>query len=75
MRTEITVICILLISSYCSALLKKGSVYIALLQEELFLPDFISGRANPKSSTGRLDIFTRLITDYAAKFEDVRAGL
>ena len=57
-----------------SALLKKGSVYIVPLQEELFLPDFISGRANPKSSTGRLDIFTRLITDYAAKFEDVRAG-
>ena len=40
----------------------------------MFLPDFISGRANPKSSTGRLDIFTRLITDYAAKFEDVQAG-
>ena len=57
-----------------SALLKKGSVYIVPLQEELFLPDFISGRANPKSSTGRLDIFTRLITDYAARFEDVRAG-
>jgi len=57
-----------------SALLKKGSVYIVPLQEELFLPDFISGRANPKSSTGRLDIFTRLITDYAAKFEDVRPG-
>ena len=33
-----------------SALLKKGSVYIVPLQEELFLPDFISGRANPKSS-------------------------
>jgi dCTP deaminase len=57
-----------------SGLLKKGSVYIVPLQEELFLPDFISGRANPKSSTGRLDIFTRLITDYAAKFEDVRPG-
>ena len=57
-----------------SALLKKGYVYIVPLQEELLLPDFISGRANPKSSTGRLDIFTRLITDYAAKFEDVRPG-
>ena len=57
-----------------SALLKKGSVYIVLLQEQLSLPDFISGRANPKSSTGRLDIFTRLITDYPAKFEEVRAG-
>lgn len=57
-----------------SARLRKGCVYIVPLQEELFLPDFISGRANPKSSTGRLDIFTRLITDYAAKFEDVRPG-
>jgi len=57
-----------------AALLRKGCVYIVPLQEELFLPDFISGRANPKSSTGRLDIFTRLITDYAAKFEDVRPG-
>ncbi len=57
-----------------TALLRKDCVYIVPLQEELFLPDFISGKANPKSSIGRLDIFTRLITDYATKFEDVRPG-
>src|ERR1035438_2485669 len=45
-----------------SALLERGSVYIVPLQEELFLPDDYSGKANPKSSTGRLDVFTRLIT-------------
>ena len=44
-------------------MLEKGCVYIVPLQEELALPAHISGKANPKSSTGRLDIFTRLITD------------
>jgi dCTP deaminase len=56
------------------ALLERGSVYIVPLQEELFLPDNFSGKANPKSSTGRLDIFTRLITDYGNTFEDIRPG-
>ncbi len=54
--------------------LEKGCVYIAELMEELKLPADISGRANPKSSTGRLDIFTRLITDAGAEFEGVAAG-
>jgi len=54
--------------------LEKGCVYIAELMEELRLPADISGRANPKSSTGRLDIFTRLITDAGAEFEGVAAG-
>jgi len=53
---------------------EKGCVYIVPLLEELELPDDIAGIANPKSSTGRLDIFTRLITDYGEKFEHVRAG-
>lgn len=34
----------------------------------------ISGKANPKSTTGRLDIFTRLITDYSHRFEEIRPG-
>src|SRR5256885_936932 len=38
------------------------------------LPAQISGKANPKSSTGRLDIFTRLITDYGTEFEGVPQG-
>lgn len=54
--------------------LEKGCVYIAELMEELRLPADIAGHANPKSSTGRLDIFTRLITDAGAEFEGVVAG-
>ncbi len=56
------------------AVLEKGCVYIVPLQEELALPPDISGKANPKSSTGRLDIFTRLITDEGRQFEIVPAG-
>jgi dCTP deaminase len=56
------------------AVLEKGCVYIVPLQEELALPPSISGKANPKSSTGRLDIFTRLITDEGRQFEIVPAG-
>ncbi|MHA1108444.1 MAG: 2'-deoxycytidine 5'-triphosphate deaminase [Alphaproteobacteria bacterium] len=56
------------------AVLEKGCVYIVQLQERLRLSDRISGLANPKSSAGRLDIFTRLITDRAAAFERVPAG-
>jgi dCTP deaminase len=44
------------------------------LLEELKLPEGISGKANPKSTTGRLDIFTRLITDYGVEFDRVPPG-
>jgi len=54
------------------AVLEKGCVYIVPLVEELSLPQDISGKANPKSTTGRLDIFTRLITDYGKEFERVQ---
>ena len=57
-----------------SAVLEKGCVYIIPLLEELALPEDVSGKANPKSSTGRLDIFTRLITDEGRQFEIVPAG-
>jgi dCTP deaminase len=53
---------------------EKDCVYIVPLVEELSLPANISGRANPKSTTGRLDIFTRLITDYGTEFDSVPAG-
>jgi dCTP deaminase len=56
------------------AVLEKGCVYIVPLQEELQLPADVSGKANPKSSIGRLDIFTRLITDEGRRFEIVSAG-
>jgi dCTP deaminase len=56
------------------AVFEKRCVYIVPLSEEWFLPDAVSGKANPKSTTGRLDIFTRLITDYGTEFEKVPAG-
>lgn len=56
------------------AVLETGCVYLALLSESLALPPGISGRANPKSSTGRLDVFTRLITDHGEAFDDVPEG-
>ncbi|MBD3167388.1 2'-deoxycytidine 5'-triphosphate deaminase, partial [bacterium] len=48
--------------------------YIIPLQESPDLPPDLYAKANPKSSTGRLDIFTRTITDYGHRFEEVRAG-
>lgn len=56
------------------ALLEKRNVYIVPLLEELLLPDDFSAKANPKSSTGRVDLFIRLITDYWDSFEVVHAG-
>jgi len=54
--------------------LEKGCVYLIELQEILQLQDSISAIANPKSSTGRLDVFTRLIADGSAVFDRVRGG-
>ena len=45
------------------AVLEKGCVYVAPLMESLDLPKGVEAAANAKSSTGRLDLFTRLITD------------
>lgn len=56
------------------AVLERGCVYIVPLMEHLKLPAGISAIANPKSSSGRLDIFTRLITDRAVSFDRVEAG-
>jgi dCTP deaminase len=53
------------------AVLERGCVYVIPLLEHLHLPESISAVANPKSSTGRLDIFTRLITDNAEMFDRV----
>lgn len=54
--------------------LERGCVYIAELQERLALPAGVSARANPKSSTGRVDVFVRLLTDNSAAFDDVAEG-
>ncbi len=56
------------------AVLEKSCVYIVPLQESLNLPAHLSAAGNPKSSTGRLDVFTRLITDHGIEFEQVPAG-
>ena len=56
------------------AVLERGCVYVIPLLEHLKLPDSISAIANPKSSTGRLDIFTRLITDKSEVFDRVARG-
>jgi dCTP deaminase len=55
-------------------ILEKNCVYIIPLLEELSLPESVSGKANPKSTTGRLDIFVRLITDYGTEFDRVPPG-
>ena len=56
------------------ALLETNAVYVVPLLESLALPHDIGGKANPKSTTGRLDIFTRLITDSGLEFEHVLKG-
>ena len=56
------------------AVLEKGCVYIVPLMERVRLGGRLSAFANPKSSTGRLDIFTRLITDGATQFDRVDRG-
>ena len=56
------------------AVLECGCVYIVKLLENVSLTDNLTGIANPKSSTGRLDVFTRLIVDGAMEFEHIPAG-
>lgn len=56
------------------AVLETGCVYIVPLQEALDLPPDISAACNPKSSTGRLDIFTRVIADGISSFDQIPAG-
>lgn len=57
-----------------TAVLETGCVYVAPLQESLRLPLDTSAAANPKSSTGRLDVFTRVIADGVSSFDQVPAG-
>ncbi len=56
------------------AVLERGCVYLVPLLETLALPQKVGATANPKSSTGRLDIFTRVICDYARSFDTVPEG-
>lgn len=56
------------------AVLEKGRVYVVPLQEAISLKSDVAAFANPKSSTGRLDILTRLIADEATSFDQVSEG-
>ena len=56
------------------AVLETGCVYIVPLIETLALPDDVAASANPKSSTGRLDVFTRVIADKTRGFDRIKAG-
>lgn len=56
------------------AVLERGCVYVVPLLERLDLDPGLSAIANPKSSTGRLDIFVRAITDHSSAFDRVAAG-
>ena len=56
------------------AVLETNCVYIVPLVESLTLPDDVAAATNPKSSTGRLDVFTRVIADETRGFDRIRAG-
>lgn len=56
------------------AVLETGCVYLVPLLESLNLPQSIGASANPKSSTGRLDIFTRVISDHGQGFDRITPG-
>ena len=54
--------------------LETGTVTIVELDERLALPPSLAGATNPKSSTGRIDVFTRVITDRSSAFDTIEAG-
>jgi dCTP deaminase len=56
------------------AVLERGRVYVVPLLESIELRSDVAAFANPKSSTGRLDILTRLIADQATHFDEVEDG-
>jgi len=53
------------------AVLEPGAVYLIPLMEQLALPSGIRAKSNPRSTTGRLDIFTRVVTDYSDRFDEI----
>jgi len=56
------------------ATLERDRPYLVPLIEQLRLPDEIRAKTNPKSSTGRLDVFTRVLTDRSHRFDEITAG-
>ncbi len=55
-------------------ILEKGHVYLIPLMEKLSLPEGVMGRANPKSTTGRLDVFARVLSDKNPRFDQITPG-
>ena len=56
------------------AVLETNRPYLIPLKERLSLPAGVRGKANPKSSTGRADVFTRVITDGSSRFDEIADG-
>ena len=56
------------------AVLETNLPYLIPLKEHLSLPPEVRGKTNPKSSTGRADVFTRVITDESSRFDEIAAG-
>jgi dCTP deaminase len=56
------------------ATLERDRPYLVPLIEQLRLPSTVRAKANPKSSTGRLDVFTRVLTDRSHRFDEIAAG-
>jgi dCTP deaminase len=56
------------------AVLETGCVYVAELLEDLAPPKLVAAAANPKSSTGRIDVFTRIISDGCREFDVIEPG-
>ena len=55
-----------------NTLLEKNCIYLCELNEKLNLPKDIMGKSNPKSTTGRLDIFTRVITENGKEYDNIK---
>ena len=55
-------------------MLETNRPYLIPLKEQLALPAGVRGKANPKSSTGRIDVFTRVITDRSYRFDEIADG-
>jgi dCTP deaminase len=56
------------------SVLEPHAVYIVPLMEQVRLPEGLTARANPRSTTGRLDIFTRVVTDHSDRFDEIGEG-
>ena len=73
-ETKLKEICLYDFDITDGGILEKNAIYLIPLMEELALPSSLYGLANPKSSTGRLDMFTRVIVDKGHRFDEIPRG-